>query len=116
VSCRRRSRWPTPAIALPRGIRHPAGFGHVSWHSFDKTTFGIGRIRLENAEELFAYSPERTIIDSFRLAHHHGGDAAIDALKRWLRQRGNYPARLLEVATAFPRTCQPIRSVFEVLA
>jgi predicted transcriptional regulator of viral defense system len=107
---------PGADIALPRGIRHPAGFDHVSWHSFDKALFGIGRIRLEHAEDLFAYSPERSIIDSFRLAHQEGSDVAVEALKRWLRQRGNYPARILDLARAFPKAYPAIRSTLEVLA
>jgi predicted transcriptional regulator of viral defense system len=37
-------------IALPRGIRHPAGFAHASWHSFDATTFDIGREQIDVGE------------------------------------------------------------------
>jgi predicted transcriptional regulator of viral defense system len=102
-------------IALPRGIRRPAGFHHVSWHSFDRAVFDIGRTRLEGDEDLFAYSPERSIIDSFRLAHLEGSDVAVEALKRRLRQRGNYPARILDMAKAFPKAYPAIRSTLEVL-
>ena len=57
-------------IALPRGTRHPAGFDHVSWHSFDPATFKVGRTFLEqDGLTLAIYSAERTIIDCFRLAH-----------------------------------------------
>jgi hypothetical protein len=103
-------------IALPRGTRHPAGFDHIAWHSFDTTTFQIGREPLDGGDGLFCYSPERSIIDAFRLAHREGGDTAITALKRWLRERGNYPAELLDLAKAFPKAYPSIRSALEILA
>ena len=78
-------------IALPRGVRHPAGFEHVSWHSFDPTTFILGRTSLADLGglQLHVYSAERTIIDSFRLAYREGTEVANIALRRWLAQRGN---------------------------
>lgn len=103
-------------IALPRGVRHPAGFDHVTWHSFDRATFQIGREALDQEDGLFAYSAERSIIDAFRLAHDHGSDAAITALKRWLRQPGHHPSALLAVAKSFPKAYPAIRSALEVLA
>jgi hypothetical protein len=56
-------------IALPRGVRHPAGFEHVGWHSFDPATFDLGRAGFADLDglQLCVYSAERTIIDSFRL-------------------------------------------------
>jgi hypothetical protein len=36
----------TTDIALSRGTRHPAGFAHVSWHSFDASTFDVGRTEM----------------------------------------------------------------------
>ncbi|MGB4778084.1 type IV toxin-antitoxin system AbiEi family antitoxin domain-containing protein, partial [Microbacterium sp.] len=56
-------------IALPRGTRHPAGLAHVNWHSFDPTTFQIGREHADIGGRLSAaiYSAERTIVDCFRL-------------------------------------------------
>lgn len=53
-------------IALPRGKRYPAGFAHVTWHSFDRATFAVGRENLEIAEDttIAVYSAERTIVDS----------------------------------------------------
>lgn len=38
------------------------------------------------------YSPERTIVDAFRLRHELGADVANEALKRWLRRRAGRPA------------------------
>ena len=104
-------------IALPRGLRHPAGFGHVIWHSFDAATFDIGRTLLETIGgiDVFAYSPERTIIDCFRLAHREGSDQANLALRRWLRDQHGVPSVLLETARFFPRTVTRIREALEVL-
>jgi predicted transcriptional regulator of viral defense system len=107
---------PWTDVALPRGTRHPAGFEHVVWHSFDRATFGIGRESLEGTSDLFSYSPERTIIDCFRLAHQEGQETAIEALKRWLRLRGNYPAKLAEMAKGFPKAYPSIHSTLKVLS
>lgn len=61
------------------------------------------------------YSPERTIIDAFRMRHHIGADIANNALKRWLRRRGSTPATLLELARSFPRTLPILRTTLEIL-
>lgn len=103
-------------IALPRGVRHPAGFDHVTWHSFDPSTFQIGRESLDDSSGLFAYSAERTIIDIFRLAHQEGSDTAVTALKRWLRKPGHHPSTLLSLAKSFPKAYPSIRATLEVLA
>lgn len=89
-------------IALPRGIRHPAGIAHVIWHSFAPETFFIGRELLEVAPgvEVAIYSAERTIVDCFRLMHREGSDVAYEALRRWLRCRGSSPSAVLQVATS----------------
>ncbi|MDF1488701.1 type IV toxin-antitoxin system AbiEi family antitoxin domain-containing protein [Tessaracoccus caeni] len=104
-------------IALPRGAHHPAGLMNVSWHSFDPRTFQIGREHVEAGEavRVAIYSAERTIIDCFRLMHQEGSDVAYEALRRWLRQRGNAPAVLLKVAGSFPKALPRIRQALEVL-
>lgn len=103
-------------IALPRGTRHPAGFEHVTWHSFDPDTFEVGRTLIErDGLTLAIYSAERTIIDSFRLAHREGLDQAYEALRRWVRKRGNQPSALLELAALFPKARPRIRQALEVL-
>ncbi len=102
-------------IALPRGARHPAGFEHVSWHSFDPDTFLIGRDELDGNVGLFIYSAERTVIDTFRLAHQVGMETAVEAFQRWVRQRGNYPAKLLEMSESFPKAYRSLRKVLEIL-
>lgn len=104
-------------IALPRGTRHPAGFAHASWHSFDAATFDIGRERIDAGEgiRVAIYSAERTIIDAFRLMHQEGSDVAYEALRRWLRRRGSSPAALLMMARSFPKPLPRLRLALEVL-
>lgn len=104
-------------IALPRGIRHPAGFDHAAWHSFDAATFEIGRgpIPGTGALQLHIYSAERTIVDCFRLMHREGSEVAHAALRRWLRRSGSSPSTLLKVAASFPRSLPRLRSALDAL-
>ena len=104
-------------IALPRGTRHPDGLANVSWHSFDPKTFKIGRMQVEAGGGLTVaiYTAERTIVDCFRLIHQEGSDVAHEALRRWLRRRGNTPAALLKVAASFPKAQPRLRQALDVL-
>ena len=104
-------------IALPRGAHHPGGLAHIAWHSFDPTTFHIGRDHIDagNGFRFAIYSAERTIVDCFRLMHQEGSDVAYEALRRWLRRRGNSPASLLKVASSFPKAQPRIRQALEAL-
>jgi predicted transcriptional regulator of viral defense system len=106
-------------IALPRGERTlTTKFTPIRWHSFDRATFELGRTehRLPGAElSIGLYSAERTIIDTFRLRHDVGTDVANEALKRWLRRRGNAPANLLELARSFPKALPALRATMEIL-
>jgi predicted transcriptional regulator of viral defense system len=106
-------------IALPRGERTlTTRFTPIRWHSFDRATFELGRTehRLPGAElSIGLYSPERTIIDTFRLRHEVGTDVANEALKRWLRRRGNAPANLLDLARSFPKALPALRATMEIL-
>jgi len=61
------------------------------------------------------YSPERTIIDAFRLRHELGADVANEALKRWLRRRGSTPASLLALSRSFPQALPTLSSTLEIL-
>ena len=93
-------------IVLPRGSRPvKTAFTTIRWHSFGDATFNIGRTTIELAEDIQIglYKSERTIIDSFRIRHLGGPEAAIDALKRWLRQPGSQPSSLLTMAKYFPQ-------------
>jgi hypothetical protein len=104
-------------IALPRGTRPPTGISHSIWHSFDKGTFNIGRTELQNNAglSLHVYSPQRCVIDMFRLMHLEGQDAAIMALKRWLARPENSAGSLLEMARCFPKAESSLRQTLEVL-
>lgn len=106
-------------IALPRGERTlSTRFAPIRWHSFDRATFHLGRTQHHLAEEgltIGLYSPERTIIDTFRLRHEIGADIANEAVKRWLRRRGSMPATLLEMARPFPQAMPALRSTLEIL-
>jgi predicted transcriptional regulator of viral defense system len=104
-------------IALPRGTRQPAGIMNVSWHSFDRATFQIGREQVQagSGSAVAIYSAERTIVDCFRLMHQEGSDVAYEALRRWLRRRGNTPAALLKIAAAFPKAQPRLHQALEVL-
>ncbi len=104
-------------VALPRGQRHPRTQAPVTWHSFAVATFDLGRDELNLREEttIGIYSPERCIIDAFRLRHLEGPETAIEALRRWLRRRGSQPATLLEMARAFPKAEPALRAALEIL-
>lgn len=106
-------------IALPRGERTLSSrFAPIRWHSFERTTFHLGRtqhILTDDGITIGLYSPERTIVDAFRLRHEIGADIANTALKRWLRWHGNTPATLLELAHSFPTVLPALRSTLEIL-
>jgi len=105
-------------IAIPRGIQPlTVRLAPIAWHRFDGGTFAIGRSThsLSGGLSIGLYSPERTIIDLFRLRHEWGNDLAVGALKRWLRERGNSPATLLGLATQFPQARPALQSALEIL-
>ncbi len=105
-------------IAVPRGSRAlTARYSRITWHQFDTRTFSIGREQAEIVDGIFIgiYGAQRTIIDAFRLRHIIGGDAANEALKRWLRLPGSHPAELLRMAANFPKAMPQLRNSLEVL-
>jgi len=104
-------------IALPRGTRFVNGIDYAIWHSFDPSTFTIGRTILSDQPglTLFTYSPERCIVDTFRMAHQEGFDTAIQALKRWLAKQGSSPTTLLDLVKHFPKAEPSIRQTLKVL-
>jgi hypothetical protein len=103
--------------ALPRGQRHPAAEAPVNWHAFAVDTFDIGReqLRLTEHTSIGLYNPQRCIIDAFRLRHLEGPEPAVEALRRWLRQRGNQPAQLIVMARAFPKAEPALRTTLQIL-
>lgn len=108
---------PAPHLALPRGTRIPSLSVTIAWHTFDATTFEIGRERLAVDDGLLlgVFTAERTIVDTFRLRHLQGDDEAYEALRRWLRRPDAQPASLLRVAERFPRAVGTIRHALEIL-
>lgn len=105
-------------IAIPRGT-HPITTHHapITWHRFAADTFTIGRAEhpLPGGMSIGLYSAERTIIDLFRLRHEWGSDLAIEALKRWLRTRGNTAGALLTMAREFPEARAVLQNTLEIL-
>lgn len=104
-------------VAIPRGTRSPASDGAIAWHQFDRPTFEIGRdeILIPGTDQMIGiYSPERSIVDGFRLRGEVGYELARDALKEWLL-RGGKPARLMDLATRIPRAKSPVLHALEVL-
>lgn len=105
-------------IAIPRGTKPITVLNaQISWHHFDAATFDIGRKdhALPGGRIIGLYSAERTLIDLFRLSHEWGSDLANEALKRWLRVKGNSPSRLLIMAKSFPKARPAIQNALEVL-
>ncbi len=105
-------------VAIPRGSRTPVSTGAIAWHQFDRASFNIGReeIPIPGADQTIGiYSPERSIVDAFRLRGEVGYELSREALKEWLR-RGGKPARLMEIASRLPRAKSPVLHALEMLA
>lgn len=105
-------------LALPRGTRKPR-VENVRWHLFDVDTFDVGRSTIPVQGTPFfvgIYSPERTIVDCFRLRDVTGYEIAIEALRNWLPRRGSNPAALLNLAEQLPRAQTPVRNALNHLA
>ncbi|WP_026365985.1 type IV toxin-antitoxin system AbiEi family antitoxin domain-containing protein [Promicromonospora sukumoe] len=104
-------------VAVPRGSRRPATDSAITWHLFDRATFGLDRDEIEipgSGLRIGLYSEERTIADVFRLRGSLGYELGRDALREWLR-RGGKPARLLAVASRLPRSRGPLQHALEAL-
>jgi predicted transcriptional regulator of viral defense system len=104
-------------IALPRGERARAVMAPVTWHRFAAATFDVGReeVSVGAGTRIGLYTPERCLIDMFRLRHQEGPDVALEALKAWLRRPGSQPGSLLKMAEPFPHAVAPMRATLEVL-
>jgi len=105
-------------IALPRNTSHPKTTAAVHWHSFDALTFNIERREAPiegSSVTIGMYSPERSIIDAFRLRGYVGYEIATEALRNWLPLRGSRPAKLIEIARQIPRSEGPLRTALEYL-
>lgn len=103
-------------IALPRGSRTPVIDIPVTWHQFAIPTFELGRtiIRLDESTSIGLYSPERSIVDAFRLRATEGPELGHEALRRWLRT-GGQPSTLVQMAAEFRKANPALRHALQVL-
>lgn len=90
-------------VAIPRGSRIPALQSPLHFHVFASKTFDLGRKELDIGAQgsIGFYTAERSVVDIIRLRHNEGADVAWEALRRWLRCRGNEPAMLIKMAEHF---------------
>ncbi|MBN1335412.1 MAG: type IV toxin-antitoxin system AbiEi family antitoxin domain-containing protein [Deltaproteobacteria bacterium] len=104
-------------VALPRYRRPPRVEAPVRWHRFDAATYALGReeITVDDGARIGLYSPERCIVDAFRLRHREGEDLAVEALRAWLRRPGAVPSALLALAGSFPRAEPALREALRIL-
>jgi predicted transcriptional regulator of viral defense system len=105
-------------IALPRGHRAPTTSAPIEWHQFDKATFELGRSTtpIDGTDHVIGlFSPERSIVDAFRMRRTIGYETPNEALKGWLRRPGSQPAALLSIAMKIPRSMGPLRQALEIL-
>lgn len=104
-------------VALPRSRRAPKVDAPVTWHRFHDDTFLLGReaMHVDDGVQIGLYSPERCVVDAFRLRHQIGEEVAIEALKRWLRRPGAVPAQLLALARSFPKAEPSLIRALQVL-
>lgn len=106
-------------LAIPLGQRPPSVPGPITWHRFAAATFDVGRgTTLIDATDVHVgiYSPERSIVDAYRLRHTAGYEIADEALRTWLRRPGSTPAKILAVADQLPRAQAPLRTALAYLA
>ena len=106
-------------LAIPSGQRPPATRGPISWHRFAAETFDVGRqVMLIDGTDITIgiYSPERSIVDAYRLRQAAGYEIADEALRTWLRRPGCTPAKILAVADQLPRAQAPLRTALAYLA
>lgn len=104
-------------LALPAASRPPSLSIPIAWHRFDAATFTLGRDEIDLGKGLAIgiYSPERCIIDAFRLRRLEGPELGHEALRRWLSRTGAQPSQLLALAAHFPRAERPLRHALDIL-
>lgn len=104
-------------LAGPRDSHRPViDYPPVRVHVFAAGTFDLGReqVRLDSGEEIYIYSPERSVVDAVRMRGRVGTDVAYEALKRYLRRPGASPGNLLQLARRL-RAGGPISDALKVL-
>jgi len=109
----------TTDLAIPAGQRPAATPGSVTWHRFAADTFDVGRetIPIDGTDvRIGIYSPERCVVDAFRLRQSAGYEIADEALRNWLARPGSTPAKILAIADQLPRAQAPLRTALAYLA
>lgn len=76
---------------------------------------GRGTHQLPGGHQIGIFTPERTLIDIFRLRHDWGTDLAVTALKAWLARPGNIPATLISMSDSFADARPSLISALEIL-
>jgi len=104
-------------IAIPRGTWAPKTTAAVTWHRFNSKTFKEGSSKqpiLGTNLTIGIYSAERTLAD---LARHPKMDQAelVEGIRRWLRQPGNHPSKLLKFSQNLPGARFHIQRILEIL-
>lgn len=105
-------------IAIPQGSRAPRTTTATTWHHFDRKTFDLMRTTIPiegTTNEIGIYEPARCIADMYRLRGNEGHETATEALRQWLKIRGNNPADLLAIAHQLPRAAGPLRRELAIL-
>lgn len=105
-------------VAIPRGARAPATASAIRWHVFAKATFALGRSEISvpgvTQAIIGIYSPERCIVDAYRLRGDVGYELGRDALREWLR-RGGKPSSLVAIAAQLPRATKPLLDALQAI-
>jgi len=104
-------------VAIPRGNRRPASTTAIAWHLFAAETFDLSRGEIEIPGTMLSigiYSPQRCIVDAFRLRGDLGYELGRDSLREWLR-RGGKPSELLEIADKITLAMTPLRHTLQAI-
>jgi hypothetical protein len=105
-------------VALPRNTWTPKVGAPVRWHHFDSSTFEHGRGQrkiLGSQLTIGLYSAERTLCDLARMPNRDQSELT-EALRRWLRQQDNTPAKLLATSRSIPQSTPPLQHLLEILS
>lgn len=88
-------------VAVRRGSWRP----HITYpatkvHVFAAETFDLGRQQtpMESGENLWIYSPERSIVDAIRMRRDTGSDLGLEALRRYIERSGAQRGEILRLA------------------
>jgi hypothetical protein len=108
---------PVLDVAVPRGAWRPQVAAAVRWHTFAVDTFDLDRdiVAVDSTTSIGLYGAKRCIVDVFRLRHEVGPEVGVEALRRWLRRRGNHPGHLLDLAQHFPAALPSLTRTLQVL-